>query len=74
MNLYNPYSGVTNNQSESFNAALKWLQRWREVPVDSILLTLYHLQAYFHNKIQRDFAGRLCKLVLIYVNIIVSYD
>jgi hypothetical protein len=57
MDLYHPYTGVTNNQSESFNAVLKRLQRWREVPVDSIILSLYHLQAYYHNEIQRGFAG-----------------
>ena len=57
MNLYNPFTGITNNQSESFNATLKRLQRWREVPVDSILLAIYHLQAFFYNEIQRGFAG-----------------
>lgn len=57
MNVYHPFTGVTNNQSESFNATLKRLQRWREVPVDSIVLSLYHLQAYYHNEIQRGFAG-----------------
>ena len=44
LNVYHPYSGVTNNQSESFNATLKRLQRWREVPIDTIVLSLYHLQ------------------------------
>ena len=53
LNVYHPFTGVTNNQSESFNSTLKRLQRCREVPVDSIVLTLYHLQAYYHNEIQR---------------------
>ena len=44
MNVYHPFTGVTNNQSESFNATLKRLQRWR-------------VQAYYHNEIQRGFAG-----------------
>ena len=49
--------GVSLNQSESFNSTLKRLQRWREVPVDTIVLTLYHLQAFFNNEIQRGLAG-----------------
>lgn len=55
--MYNPYSGVTSNQSESFNALLKRLQSWREVPVDNIVLSLYYLQAYYSNEVQRGFAG-----------------
>ena len=57
LNVYQPFSGVTNNQSESFNTTIKRLQHWREVPVDSIVLALYHLQAFFHNEIQRGLAG-----------------
>jgi hypothetical protein len=56
--VYHPFTGITTNQSESFNATLKRLQRWREVPIDALVLALYHLQAYFHNEIQRGFAGR----------------
>jgi len=58
LNIYHPFTGVTTNQSESFNATLKRLQRWREVTVDSIVLALYHLQAFFHNEIQRGFIGK----------------
>ena len=58
MKVYHPFTGVTNNQSESFNATLKRLQRWREVPVDTIVLTLYHVQAYYFNEIQRGLAGK----------------
>ena len=57
MGLYYPFHGITTNQSESFNATIKRLQRWREVPVDSIVLALYKLQVYFHNEIQRGLAG-----------------
>jgi hypothetical protein len=57
LKIYQPFTGVTNNQSESFNAVLKRLQRWREAPVDSIILSLYYLQAFYHNEIQRGFAG-----------------
>ena len=59
LGIYHPFTGVTNNQSESFNAALKRLQDWREVPIDSVILTLYHLQSYFHNEIQRRIIRKL---------------
>ena len=47
LGVYSPFSGVTTNQSESFNAVLKRLQNWREVPLDAIVLSLYHLQVYY---------------------------
>ena len=58
LGIYNPYSGITNNQSESFNATLKRLQNWHEVPVDVIVLSLHHLQIFYYNEIQRGLAGR----------------
>ena len=57
MGVYTPYSGVTSNQSGSFNTLLKRLQSWREVPLDTIVLSLYYLQAYYSNEVQRGFAG-----------------
>ena len=57
MGLYYPFHGITTNQSESFNSTIKRLQRWREVPVDSIVLALYKRQVYFHNEIHRGLAG-----------------
>ena len=36
--LYSPVSGITTNQPEGFNAVLKQIQQWREIPVDSIFL------------------------------------
>ncbi len=60
LKVYHPFSGVTTNQSEGFNSTLKRLQRWRE---DTILLTLYHLQAYFYNEIQRGLAGNTINFV-----------
>ena len=47
--------------AESFNATLKRLQGWKEVPVDSIVLTLYNLQCYHFNEIQRGFSGKQVK-------------
>ena len=55
--MYSPFSGVTTNQSESFNAVLKRLHSWREVPLDAIVLSLYYLQSFYLNEIQRGFAG-----------------
>ena len=48
---------MTINQSESFNAVLKRLHNWREVPLDTIVLSLHHLQSFYLNEIQRGFAG-----------------
>lgn len=56
-NLYNPVSGITSNQSESFNSVLKRVQEWKEIPVDSAVLSLYHLQGYYWNEWQRGLSG-----------------
>jgi len=55
--IYNPYSGVTNNQSEGFNRVMKDLQGWKEAPLDCVVLALYLLQAYYSNEIKRGLAG-----------------
>ena len=57
LHCYNPYSGVTNNISESLNKVIKDLQHWKEVPVDCMILALYQLQAYYVNEIRRGLAG-----------------
>lgn len=46
LKVYHPFSG------EGFNSTLKLkqLQRWREVPVDTIALTLYH--NYYNEDLQ----------------------
>lgn len=54
---YHPYSGVTNNCSESLNKVIKDLQSWKEAPIDSMLLSLYQLQCYFSNEIKWGLAG-----------------
>jgi hypothetical protein len=58
LNIYTPYSGVTTNQSEGFNSVLKRLLQWKEAPVDSFVLSLYHLQVYYYNEIKRG----LCQI------------
>ena len=47
--MYNPHSVVTNNQSEGLNRVIKDLQSWKEAPGDSMILSLYKLQAYYLN-------------------------
>lgn len=63
--MYSPVSGITNNQSEGFNSVLKRLQCWKEIPIDTALLSLYHLQAYYRNEWQRGLAGT-CILITNY--------
>lgn len=55
--MYNPYSGVTNNQSESLNMVIKDLLKWKEAPADCIILLLYQLQSFYVNEIRRGFSG-----------------
>ena len=57
--VYNPVSGLTSNQSEAFNTVLKRMQEWKEMPLDTAVLSLYHLQAYYWNEWQRGLAGEL---------------
>lgn len=57
LGIYSPFSGITTNQSEGFNTVLKHLQHWKEVPVDAIVLSLYQLQCFYYNEIQRGFCG-----------------
>ena len=52
MNIYNPLSGITTNQSEAFNTVLKHYKGWKEAPLDSMVLGLYQIQVYYHNEIQ----------------------
>ncbi len=51
--IYNPFSGITNNQSESLNFVIKQLQEWKESPLDCMALSLYHLQNYYLMEIHR---------------------
>ena len=56
--VYSPLSGVTTKQSEGFNCALKRLQSWREIPVDAVVMALYHLQTFCFNEAQRGLSGK----------------
>ena len=57
LHIYNPYSGVTNNQSESLNFVLKELQGWKEVKIDNAVLAFNPMQAHYSNEIRRGLAG-----------------
>ena len=57
LGIYSPYSGVTNNQSESMNRVIKDLQGWKEAPLDCIVLALHQLQAYYYNEIRHGISG-----------------
>ena len=53
LGVYNPFSGVTNNQAEGMNFVLKHLLSWREVPIDCIVLAIHYLQGYYRIEIAR---------------------
>lgn len=57
VHLYNPYCGITNNQSEGLNRVVKDFQSWKEAPLDTVVLALYQLQVYYYNETKRGFAG-----------------
>ena len=44
---YSALSGVTLNQSGSFNAVLKDFEKWKETPIDSAGLSFNYLQVYY---------------------------
>ncbi|CAC5399410.1 unnamed protein product [Mytilus coruscus] len=55
--LYDPYSDITNNLSESYNAVLKQENDWKELPVDMLALGFHFLQNFDHYEILRGLAG-----------------
>ena len=57
-NVYDPYSGVTNNMSEGTNNVIEGLQNWHGAPLDAIVLSMHYLQKFKYNEIIR---GRLNK-------------
>lgn len=52
--LRNPSKGITNNPSESFNAVLHRLQKWKHIPIDAITVSLYYLSSYFRREITKS--------------------
>ena len=55
--VYDPFSGVTNNQAEGLNYVLKQLQDWREAPIDCMVLALNYLQGFYKVEIARGQQG-----------------
>ena len=71
--LYDGFSGVTNNQSESLNNVIKNLQDWREMSLDCVLLAFYYLQGYYLTEIFRGQNGLgIYNVLPRYTNSIVS--
>ena len=64
-------SGLTNNQSEG--SILKRMQSWKEIPIDTALLSLYHLQVYYRNEWQRGLAGINTSEIAVSVVIDISF-
>ena len=54
---YHPVNGITTNASEGFNYLLKDFQNWKEVPVDSLVMSLKMLQGYYMEESRRGKAG-----------------
>ena len=50
---FDPYSGITQNQSESMNKLLKSLNKWKEAPVDVVVLSFLQLHQYYIKEISR---------------------
>ncbi|CAC5387653.1 unnamed protein product [Mytilus coruscus] len=48
---------ITNNPCESMNAVIKRLNKYKELPVDCFVLSMYYLQCYYFTEIQRGLAG-----------------
>lgn len=49
MEIPDPENGLTNNPSESINA-IRSLQQWKQVPLDVICVSLFHLSCYYKRK------------------------
>ena len=54
---FHPINGITNNICEGFNYLLKNLQKFREVPLDTIMLAFKMLQTYHLNEVDRGLSG-----------------
>lgn len=66
--IYDPYSGVTNNMSESMNAVIKRLMEWKQAPLDATVLAFNYLQKFYVHEIMRGLCnvGNYClKQILI---------
>jgi len=55
MGISNPENGITNNPAESMIAVLHNLQRWKQVPLDVICISLFHLSCYYQREAIRGY-------------------
>lgn len=55
--VYDPFSGITNNISESINTIIKRLNEWKEASVDAMVLGLYYLQSFYKTEMLRGRCG-----------------
>lgn len=55
--LMDEETGITQNQSGSINFVMHSLLKWKENPVDILLLAFYRLQLYYLKEIKRGKAG-----------------
>ena len=55
--FYDPYSGITNNASESFNKVLKWMNDYKKMPMDMMILSLFNAQNAAYTEVLRGRAG-----------------
>ena len=53
--IANPENGITNNPSESFNSVLHSLKQWKQVHLDVVCISLFHLSSYYHRELERGF-------------------
>ena len=51
--VYCPFGGITNNQAEGINFVLKQLRKWKEAPIDCMILSLHYLQGFYISEIAR---------------------
>lgn len=57
VNVYDPYSGVTNNIAEGMNTVIKRLNDWKELTIDSAVLSFHYLQVYYCHELLRGLCG-----------------
>ena len=55
--MYDPFSGITNNNSETLNSVLKRNCDWQELPVDTVVLGFHFLQNFDYYEILRGLSG-----------------
>jgi hypothetical protein len=55
--LYDPYSGITNNLSESYNAVMKQENDWKELPDEMLVLGFHFLQNFDYFEVVRGLSG-----------------